>query len=143
MAINAYSSYAAYLAKIGGIQNIQSSLSNLTQQLNTGKKSGDLTFYGSDTTRLTNLRAEIDKRKGYVDTINTAQTDVKAYDTVFTSMEQVASNMQQAFTAPDAQPPLPRVDQVTFGGDLGDVGDTYKVTVDGTVFSYVTNGLEG
>lgn len=143
MAINAYSSYAAYLANIGGIQNIQSQLSTLTQQLNTGKKSSDLTFYGSDTTRLTTLRAEIDRRQGYVNTINTAETDVKAYDSVFTTLEQVTSQMQQAFTAPDTDPPTAQVNQITFGGDIGDVGDTYKVTVDGVIFSYVTNGNEG
>ena len=143
MAINAYSSYAAYLSKLGGIQNIQSSLNNLTQQLNTTKKSTDLTFYGANATRLTDLRAEADKRQGYIDTINTAQTDVKAYDTVFNSLEDVASQMQQAFTAPNSDPPLPQVHQITFSGDLGDVGDSYKVTVDGAVFSYVTNGNEG
>jgi hypothetical protein len=143
MAINAYSSYAAYLSKIGGIQNIQNSLNNLTQQLNTTKKSTDLTFYGSDATRLTNLRAEVDKRKSYIDTINTAQTDVKAYDTVFNSLETIASQMNQAFTAPDSLPPLQQKHQITFSGDLGDIGDSYKVTVDGAVFTYVTNGLEG
>lgn len=143
MAINAYSSYAAYLANIGGIQNIQNQLSTLTTQLNTGKKSNDLTFYGSDTTRLTSLRADIDRRQGYVTTINTAETDVKAYDSVFTTLEQVASQMQQAFTAPDTDPPTAQQNTITFGGDIGDVGDTYKVTVDGVVFSYVTNGNEG
>jgi|GEM_PF-6678584 len=143
MAINAYSSYAAYLANIGGIQNIQNQLNTLTTQLNTGKKSNDLTFYGSDTTRLTSLRADIDRRQGYITTINTAETDVKAYDSVFTTLEQVASQMQQAFTAPDTDPPTAQQNTVTFGGDIGDVGDTYKVTVDGVVFSYVTNGNEG
>lgn len=143
MAINAYSSYAAYLSKIGGIQSIQTSLNTLTQQLNTSKKSTDLTFYGSDGTRLTDLRAEIDKRKGYVNTINTAQTDVKAYDTVFSTLEDITSQMQQAFTSPNSDPPLPQKDQITFSGDLGDIGDSYKITVDGVVFSYVTNGKEG
>ncbi|HVJ35543.1 MAG TPA: hypothetical protein VND94_20705 [Terriglobia bacterium] len=143
MAINAYSSYAAYLANIGGIQNIQTSLTTLTQQLNTGKKSSDLTFYGSDTTRLTSLRAEVSKRQGYVNTINTAATDVKAYDNVFTTLEQVTSQMQQAFTAPDTDPPTAQINKITFSGDIGDIGDTYKVTVDGVVFSYVTNGNEG
>lgn len=143
MAINAYSSYAAYLANIGGIQNIQSQLTTLTQQLNTNKKSTDLTFYGSNATRLTDLRGEVSKRQGYVDTINTAQTDVKAYDAVFTSMEDIASQMQQAFTAPDSLPPTAQQHQITFSGNLGDVGDTYKLTVDGVVLSYVTNGKEG
>src|SRR5262249_23729440 len=111
--------------------------------LNTGKKSSDLTFYGSATTTLTDLRGEISKRQGYVNTINTAETDVKSYDNVFTTLEQVASQMQQAFTAPDSQPPTAQVNQITFSGDIGDVGDVYKATVDGVIFSYVTNGNEG
>ena len=143
MAINAYSSYAAYLANVGGIQNIQSQLTTLQQQLNTSKKSNDLTTYGSDATRLTDLRGQITGRQGYMSTIDTAQTDVKAYDTVFNSLEDIASQMQDAFTAPDSLPPTAQQDQVTLGGDIGDVGDTYKVTVDGVVFSYVTNGNEG
>jgi hypothetical protein len=143
MAVNAYSSYAAYLSNLGGIQSIQNSLNTLTQQLNSNKKSTDLTFYGSDATRLTDLRAEVDKRQSYVDTINTADTDVKAYDNVFTTLESVTSQMQQAFTAPDSLPPTAQRNQITFSGDLGDVGDTYKLTVDGVVFSYVTNGNEG
>ncbi len=32
---------------------------------------------------------------------------------------------------------------VTFTGDVGDTGDIYKLSVDGTLFTYVTNGTEG
>ena len=143
MAINAYSSYASYLMNLGGIQGIQSSLTTLAQQLDSQKKSTDLTFYGVNGTRLVDLRSEIQKRQGYVDTITSAQTDVKAYDQSFTSLEDMASKLMQAFTSPDSDPPTKQQNQVTFKGDMGDVGDTYKVNVDGVLFSYVTTGLEG
>jgi flagellin-like hook-associated protein FlgL len=51
--------------------------------------------------------------------------------------------MLQAFTAPNTDPPTKQQHTITFSGDLGDVGDVYKVVVDGVLFSYVTNGTEG
>lgn len=143
MSINAYSSYASYLSNLGGIQRTQSNLNTLLEQLNTEKKSTDLTFYGADSTRLLDLRADISKRQGYMQTIDGAQTDVKAYDAAFTSLEDLASQMMDAFTAPESDPPTLQQHQVTLKGDIGDAGDVYKVTVDGVVFSYVTTGLEG
>lgn len=143
MAINAYSSYASYLMNMGGIRGIQTNLSTLTQQLNSQKKSSDLTFYGSTGTRLVDLRAEIQKRQGFIDTIKTAQTDVKAYDKSFDSLESLTSQMIQAFSAPNSDPPTNQQHQIRFDGDIGDAGDVYKVTVDGTLFSYVTTGKEG
>ncbi|HVZ01991.1 MAG TPA: hypothetical protein VHA35_20970 [Dongiaceae bacterium] len=143
MAINSFSTYSIYLSNLAGFQNLQSSLNDLTQQLSSLKKSGDLTYYGASGQRLLDLRADADKRQGYIDATTAASTDVKTYDQVFTQMETLASNMLQAFTAPDSDPPTKQVNTVTFDGDLGDVGDVYKLTVDGRLFSYITNGAEG
>jgi flagellar hook-basal body complex protein FliE len=143
MAINSFSTYSVYLSNLGGFQKLQSSLNDLTAQLASMKKSTDLTTYGASGQRLLDLRADADKRQGYIDATTAASTDVKSYDQVFTSMETLTSNMLQAFTAPDSDPPTKQVNTVTFDGDLGDVGDVYKTTVDGQLFSYITNGSEG
>ncbi len=143
MPVNGYSTYAAYLSNVNGFKRLQTSLAELTQQLNSGKKSSDLTVYGVQTQRLVDLRAEIARRQGYIEAIKSAQTDIKAYDRVFTSVEDINATMLQAFTAPNTDPPTKQQHTVTFAGDLGDVGDIYKVVVDGVLFSYVTNGTEG
>src|SRR6185369_5233681 len=143
MAINSYSTYATYLGNLGAFKQLQSNLANLTQQLNSGKKSTDITNYGVEGTRLLDLRAEIKKREGYIDTIQSASTDVKAYDTVMTRMETLTQNINSAFTSPLSDPPTTQQHKVTLDGDIGDVGDVYKVVVDGNLFSYVTTGVEG
>ncbi len=143
MALNAYSSYATYLSNIAGVKNLQTSLAELTQQLNSGKKSSNLVTYGVQGARLLDLRAEIQRREGYLDAIKAASTDVKAYDKVFNSMETLASNMYSAFLSPLSDPPLAQKDKIVLDGDIGDVGDIYKITVEGQLFSYVTSGLEG
>ncbi|MES1151098.1 MAG: hypothetical protein ABUL54_04320, partial [Dongia sp.] len=143
MAINSFSTYSVYLSNLAGFQKLQGSLNDLTQQLSSLKKSSDLTTYGASGQRLLDLRADVDTRQGYIDATTAATTDVKTYDQVFTQLETLTSNMLQAFTAPDSDPPTKQVNTVTFDGDLGDVGDIYKLTVDGRLFSYITNGTEG
>ena len=143
MPVSGYSTYAAYLSNVNGFQRLQTSLATLTQQLNSGKKSSDLTTYGVETQRLVDLRAEIARRQGYMEAIKSASTDVKAYDRVMTSIEDINATMLQAFTAPNTDPPTKQQHTITFSGDLGDVGDVYKLVVDGVLFSYVTNGTEG
>lgn len=143
MPVNGYSTYAAYLSNVNGFQRLQTSLATLTQQLNSGKKSSDLTTYGVEAQRLVDLRAEIARRQGYLEAIKSASTDVKAYDRVFESIEDINATMLQAFTAPNTDPPTKQQHTITFSGDLGDAGDVYKVVVDGVLFSYVTNGTEG
>src|SRR5581483_5658154 len=143
MSINSYSTYAVYLSNLNGFQKLQSTLNDLTQQLASGKKSSSLVTYGADGQNLLSLRADATKRQSYIDTTNGASTDVKSYDQIFTQLEKIASDMQQAFTAPDSDPPTKQQNTVAFGGNLGDVGDIYKLSVDGVLFTYVTNGTEG
>ena len=143
MPINGYSTYASYLTSLNGFQRLQTSLAQLSEQLNSGKKSSDLTTYGVQTQRLVDLRAEIARRQGYLEAIKSAQTDIKAYDRTMTSIEDINATMLQAFTSPNTDPPVKQQNTVTFSGDLGDSGDIYKVVVDGVLFSYVTNGTEG
>ncbi|HET6159642.1 MAG TPA: hypothetical protein VFE34_14955 [Dongiaceae bacterium] len=143
MPVNGYSTYAAYLSNVNGFQKLQTSLAQLTQQINSGKNSTDLTTYGVEAQRLVDLRAEIARRQGYIESIKSASTDVKAYDRVLTSIEDINATMVQAFTAPNTDPPVKQQHTVTFSGDLGDTGDIYKVVADGVLFSYVTNGTEG
>jgi hypothetical protein len=143
MAINSFSSYAVYLSNLNGFKNLQGSLNDLTQQLASGKKSLSLVNYGTSGQSLLGLRAEATKRQSYVDSINAASTDVKSYDTIFTQMEKMAADMSQAFTSPDSDVPTKQVNTIELSGDIGDTGDIYKLSVDGTLFTYVTNGAEG
>lgn len=143
MAVNAYSSYATYLSNVSGFKNLQGSLAELTRQLASGKRSQSLVNYGVQGSQLLTLRAEIQRREGYLDAIKISQTDVKAYDRVFTSMEKIATNLHSSLLDPLAEPPTTQQNVVTIDGDLGDVGDIYKLFVDGKLFSYVTSGVEG
>jgi hypothetical protein len=143
MSVNAYSSYANYLGNAAGFKSLQSSLSLLTQQLNSGKKSTSLVAYGVQGTQLLDLRAEIQRREGYLDAIKAVTPDVKAYDKVFDNMESMASNMYSAFLSPLTDPPTTQQNTITLDGNIGDVGDIYKVTVDGKLYSYITSGVEG
>lgn len=143
MALNAYSSYATYLSNVAGFKNLQSSLAELTQQLSSGKKSVSLVNYGVQGSQLISLRAEIQRREGYLDAIKVTQTDIKAYDRVFDDMEKIASDLNTAFLDPMTQPPVAQLNTISFDGDLGDVGDVYKLVVDGNLFTYVTAGVEG
>jgi hypothetical protein len=143
MAVNSFSSYAVYLSNLNGFKNLQGSLNELTQQLASGKKSLSLVNYGSDGQSLLGLRADATRRQSYIDSINAASTDVKSYDTIFSQMEKIAADMFQAFTSPDSDVPTKQVNTIQFSGDVGDTGDIYKLSVDGTLFTYVTNGTEG
>lgn len=143
MAVNSFSSYAVYLSNLNGFKNLQGSLNELTQQLASGKKSLSLVNYGSDGQSLLGLRADATRRQSYIDSINAASTDVKSYDTIFSQMEKIAADMFQAFTSPDSDVPTKQVNTIQFSGDVGDNGDIYKLSVDGTLFTYVTNGTEG
>jgi hypothetical protein len=143
MSLNSYSTYAVYLTNVNGFQKLQSTLNDLTQQLASGKKSSSLVTYGASGQNLLNLRADATKRQSYIDTTNAASTDVKSYDQIFSQLETISSNMLQAFTAPDSDPPTKQQNTVAFSGDVGDAGDIYKLSVGGTLFTYVTNGTEG
>src|ERR1044072_7709428 len=143
MPINAFSSYAAHLSNLNGFKSLQRSLNELTQQLASGKKSLSLVNYGSDGQSLLGLRADATRRQSYIDSINAATNDVQRYDTVSTQMEKIAADMFQAFTSPDSDVPTKQVNTIQFSGDVGDTGDIYKLSVDGKLFTYVTNGTEG
>lgn len=143
MAVNGYSSYANYLSNVSGFKNLQGSLAELTRQLASGKKSQSLVNYGVQGSQLLTLRAEIQRREGYLDAIKISQTDIKAYDRVFTSMEKLATNLHSSLLNPLTEPPTAQKNLVTLDGELGDIGDIYKLVVDGKLFSYVTSGVEG
>jgi flagellar hook-associated protein 3 FlgL len=143
MSINAYSTYSTYLSNLNGIQNLQSTLNQLSQQLASNTKSVSLVAYGASSQSLLSLRADSALRQSYIDTTNGASTDVKSYDQIFTQLETMASNMLSAFTAPDSDPPATQQNTITFGGDIGDVGDIYKLSIGGVLFTYATNGTEG
>src|SRR6478735_2294404 len=131
MAINSFSSYAVYLSNLNGLKNLQGTLNEMNQQISSGKKSLSLVNYGSDGQFLLGLRADATRRQSYIDIINAASTDVKSYDSIFTQMEKISSDMFQAFTSPDSDPPTKQVNTIQFDGDIGDTGDIYKLSVDG------------
>lgn len=143
MTLNAYSSYATYLSNVAGFKNLQTSLVELTQQLSSQKKSISLVNYGVQGSHLLGLRTEIQRREGYIEAVKATQTQVKAYDTVFTNLEKIAADLNTALMDPMTEPPAAQLNTITLDGDLGDVGDVYKLVVDGKLFTYVSSGVEG
>ncbi|TDQ84359.1 hypothetical protein A8950_0910 [Dongia mobilis] len=143
MTVNAYSTYATYLSNVAGFKNLQTSLADLTQQLSSQKKSISLVNYGVQGSQLLSLRTEIQRREGYIEAVKVTQTDIKAYDRIFTDMEKIAADLNTALLDPMTEPPQAQLNTITLDGDLGDVGDVYRLVVDGQLFTYVTSGVEG
>lgn len=143
MTISAYSTYASYLGNVRQFQSLQQSLAELSQQLALQKKSTDLSAYGTDSSRLLDLRSSIGQRQSYLQSISSLRTEVKAYDQVFTRLQTIASNAFASFTSPLTDVPVKEQQTIRLDGDIGDAGDSYRVTISGRTFGYLTNAQEG
>lgn len=143
MPISAYTNYASYLGNVRQFQTLQANLAELQQQFATQKKSGDLSYYGNDASRLLNLRATITQRETYLQNINSVESEVKSYDRIWTRLEEITSSAIASFSSPLTQAPIRQQNIARITGDIGDVGESYRIGIDGRNFSYVTTGLEG
>ncbi|MBY0428422.1 MAG: hypothetical protein K2Q32_04295, partial [Alphaproteobacteria bacterium] len=75
------------------IRNAQSTLSNLSNQLSTGKKSLDLADYTfTETNGILNFTSSIDKSKSYLNVINVVKPRLKLYDDALTKLSKISSD---------------------------------------------------
>jgi hypothetical protein len=94
------SSYGSYLSTLGGLTNGQRQIDDLSSQLNTLKKSVDVSYYGTQTQRLLDLRADYAKRQSYTNTIDQSMTRVKSYNTIMERMVDMASELSNTSRLP-------------------------------------------
>lgn len=105
------SSYGSYINTVRTLTGGQNSIENLSEQLNTGKKSQDVSFYGTQSQRLLDLRTELVRRQGYSQTIDQTMTRVKSYDKLMERMGDMASELTSTTRLPQG-PGAPRISSV-------------------------------
>jgi len=120
------SSYGSYLSTLGGLTNGQRQIDDLSTQLNTLKKSVDVSYYGTQTQRLLDLRADYAKRQSYTNTIDQSMTRVKSYNTIMERMVDMASELSNTSRLPQG-PGEVRVSSV-----VNSNADSMKVSIDQT-----------
>lgn len=155
------SSYGSYLTTLQTITGGQRNIDTLSEQLNTGKKATDISYFGTQAQRLLDLRAEVVRRTGYSSTIDQTMTRVKSYNTLMERMSDMATELSSTSRLP-AGPGTPRISAVTNAsypslkvsvettGSRFTVEATYTVTAvpsatgkAGTFDITVTDGLGG
>jgi hypothetical protein len=124
------SSYGSYLSTLGGLTNGQRQIDDLSAQLNTLKKSVDVSYYGTQTQRLLDLRADYAKRQSYTNTIDQSMTRVKSYNTIMERMVDMASELSNTSRLPQG-PGAVRVSSV-----VNSNADSMKVSIDQTNSSF-------
>ncbi|MDF1749386.1 MAG: hypothetical protein P1V34_10990, partial [Alphaproteobacteria bacterium] len=78
------------------INSGQSKLADLNYSLGSGNKHEGLKFYGKDSTRIVDLRKDIDARKAYNGTIDITETTAKSYDSILESLVAVVTDALNA-----------------------------------------------
>lgn len=105
------SAYGSYINTIRTLTGGQNTIDDLSAQLNTGKKSTDVSFYGTQSQRLLDLKSELVRRQSYSQTIDQTMTRVKSYDTLMDRMADMASELSSTTRLPQG-PGAPRVSSV-------------------------------
>lgn len=106
------SSYGSYINTIRTLTGGQSAIDDLSTQLNTGKKSQDVAFFGTQSQRLLDLKSELVRRQAYSQTIDQTMTRVKSYDTLMDRMADMASELSSTTRLPQG-PGATRISSVT------------------------------
>jgi len=133
MTIGKVSSYAAYINQVRTLQTAQTQINELSDQMSSGKKSTDLSFYGPDAQRLLDLKAEYARRQGFQTAIDNVTPRVKAYDKILTRLNDIVTDLGSTTRLPPG-PGTPLVDRLTnpSNGNL-------KISVDQVVSRFTTN----
>ena len=97
------SAYGSYINTIRTLTGGQNAIDDLSAQLNTGKKSTDVSFYGTQAQRLRDLKSELVRRQSYSQTIDQTMTRVKSYDTLMERMADMASELSSATRLPTSR----------------------------------------
>lgn len=84
------------------IRSVQSTLSDLSTQLSTGKKSQSFTDYTlTETSSILDFSTSIDKSKSYLEVINVVKPRLDLYDTVLTKLSKTASDTLASVNSTD------------------------------------------
>ncbi len=124
------SAYGSYINTIRTLTGGQSAIDDLSAQLNTGKKSTDVSFYGTQSQRLLDLKSELVRRQSYSQTIDQTMTRVKSYDKLMERMADMATELSSTTRLPQG-PGAPRVSSV-----VNQSSGAMKVAVDLTNSSF-------
>ncbi|OYQ37393.1 hypothetical protein CHU95_01485 [Niveispirillum lacus] len=124
------SAYGSYINTIRTLTGGQSTIDDLSAQLNTGKKSTDVSFYGTQSQRLLDLKSELVRRQSYSQTIDQTMTRVKSYDKLMERMADMATELASTTRLPQG-PGAPRVSTV-----VNQSSGAMKVAVDLTNSSF-------
>jgi flagellin-like hook-associated protein FlgL len=118
------SSYGSYINTVRTLTGGQSAIDDLSTQLNTGKKSQDVAFFGTQSQRLLDLKSELVRRQAYSQTIDQTMTRVKSYDTLMDRMADMATELSSTTRLPQG-PGASRVSSV-----VNQSAGAMKVSVD-------------
>jgi len=115
---------AGQLSTVRTLTSQSDSISRLSEQLNTGKKSSNLQAFGIETQRLLDLRTDHVQRKAHVTSIETAKPRIKAADLVLERLQGIAGDLTSSSQLPINPGPV-RVSRVH-----DEDSDKMQVTVD-------------
>ncbi len=97
----AITTYGQYLQSVNNIKSGQSSLLDLGRQLATGRKAEDISAYGTQGSRLIDLRAFIARRENYLKSIDVVEMRLKAYDTTLNGIDKATRGLEQLLSGAD------------------------------------------
>ncbi|HYC04907.1 MAG TPA: hypothetical protein VED40_16565 [Azospirillaceae bacterium] len=133
MTIGKVSSYAAYINQVRTFTGTQGQINDLSAQLSSGKKSADLSFFGPDSQRLLDLKAEYARRAGFQSAIDNVQPRIKAYDKVLTRLNDIMTDLSSTTRLP------PKPGEPTLSSVVNSSSGDLKISVDSIGSRFVTN----
>lgn len=91
--VDRVSNVGSLLQDLAQIQQNKTRMQELQYRLSTGKKFQELKDYGTDATRLVDLKTEIDSRDSYTRSIELTESITKSYDNVLERLVETASEV--------------------------------------------------
>ncbi len=93
------SNLSTYITSISLFQGAQNKLTDLSNQLETGKKSTSLTTYGAQATTVLNLSSSTSRAQSYIANANVLNGNLSAYDTTLSQLSSDSSKLNSALSA--------------------------------------------
>ncbi len=90
------STYAAHLQTLANFRVNREAASVLGNQLATGFKATDLSYFGNDARRLLDLRETIKRREGYIAAIDRVAPRLTAYDQTLGQIEKLGDDLSRS-----------------------------------------------
>ena len=127
---NTISAAGFFLNNTNLFVNSENTLTNLTEQINTGKKSTSLQGYGTDAPTILNLTDTVNQTQAYITNGTQVNTVLGAYDTTLTQLQNDAGKLNQALSqVSPSNPSTITALQTLINGLQVDVGATLNSQV--------------